>query len=108
MGREHIENSLRPSGVPRCGRREDRGQPPGTAKRVAARQIRDTNLKYLGQYFGASCIEHQKFAQAVGNGLAPQIPLEQGLRAVATGLDAHKSIERGCVVALSEVLPAGG
>ena len=105
--------SLLPSGVLRYGRREDWGkrevwgQPSGTAKGVAVRQIRDTNIKYLGQHFGASYIEHQKFAHAVRSGLPPEIPLEEGLRSVATGLAAHKSIDEGRVVALSEVLPAG-
>jgi predicted dehydrogenase len=105
--------SLLPAGVLRYGRREDWGrrdvwgQSSGTAKGVAVRQIRDTNIKYLGQHFGASYIEHQKFANAVRNGLPPEIPLEEGLRSVATGLAAHKSIDEGRVVALSEVLPAG-
>ena len=87
--------SLLPSGVLRYGRREDWGrrevwgQPSGTAKGVAVRQIRDTNIKYLGQHFGASYIEHQRFAHAVRNGLPPEIPLEEGLRAVATGLAAQ-------------------
>jgi myo-inositol 2-dehydrogenase / D-chiro-inositol 1-dehydrogenase len=105
--------SLLPSGVLRYGRREDWGrrevwgQPSGTAKGVAVRQIRDTNIKYLGQHFGASYIEHQKFAHAVRNGLPPEIPLEEGLRSVATGLAAHKSIDEGRVVALAEILPAG-
>ena len=105
--------SLLPSGVLRYGRREDWGrrevwgQPSGTGRGVAVRQVRDTNIKYLGQHFGASYVEHQKFAEAVRQGLAPEIPLEEGLRAVATGLAAHKSIDEGRVVALSEVLPAG-
>jgi myo-inositol 2-dehydrogenase / D-chiro-inositol 1-dehydrogenase len=113
VGAEGKLESLLPSGVLRYGRREDWGrrevwgQPSGTAKGVAVRQIRDTNIKYLGQHFGASYIEHQRFAHAVRNGLPAEIPLEEGLRAVATGLAAHKSIDEGRVVALSEVLPAG-
>ena len=113
VGSEGKLESLLPSGVLRYGRREDWGrreiwgQPSGTAKGVAVRQIRDTNIKYLGQHFGASYIEHQKFAQAVRQGLPPEIPLDEGLRAVATGLAAHKSIDEGRVVALAEVLPAG-
>jgi len=113
VGAEGKLESLLPSGVLRYGRREDWGrravwgQPSGTAKGVAVRQIRDTNIKYLGQHFGASYVEHQKFAHAVRNGLPSEIPLEEGLRAVATGLAAHKSIDEGRVVALSEVLPAG-
>jgi myo-inositol 2-dehydrogenase / D-chiro-inositol 1-dehydrogenase len=113
VGAEGKLESLLPSGVLRFGRREDWGrrevwgQPSGTAKGVAVRQIRDTNIRYLGQHFGASYIEHQKFAHAVRNGLPPEIPLEEGVRSVATGLAAHKSIDEKRVVALSEILPAG-
>jgi myo-inositol 2-dehydrogenase / D-chiro-inositol 1-dehydrogenase len=113
VGAEGKLESLLPSGVLRYGRREDWGrrevwgQPSGTARGVAVRQIRDTNIKYLGQHFGASFVEHQLFAAAVREGLPAQIPLEEGLRAVATGLAAHKSIDEGRVVALAEVLPAG-
>ena len=113
VGSEGKLESLLPSCVLRYGRREDWGrravwgQPSGTARGVAVRQIRDTNIKYLGQHFGASYLEHQKFAHALRNGLPPEIPLEEGLRAVASGLAAHKSIDEGRVVALSEVLPTG-
>jgi predicted dehydrogenase len=113
VGDEGKLESLLPSGVLRFGRREDWGrravwgQPSGTAKGVSVRQIRDTNIKYPGQHFGASYVEHQKFAQAIRQGLPAEIPLGEGLRAVATGLAAHKSIDEGRVVALSEVLPAG-
>jgi myo-inositol 2-dehydrogenase/D-chiro-inositol 1-dehydrogenase len=113
VGDEGKLESLLPSGVLRYGRREDWGrrevwgQPSGTGKGVAVRQVRDTNIKYPGQHFGASYVEHQKFAHAVRHGLAPEIGLEEGLRAVATGLAAHKSIDEGRVVSLSEVLPAG-
>jgi myo-inositol 2-dehydrogenase / D-chiro-inositol 1-dehydrogenase len=113
VGDEGKLESLLPSCVLRFGRREDWGrravwgQPSGTARGVSVRQIRDTNIKYLGQHFGASYVEHQKFAQAVREGRPAEIGLEEGLRAVATGLAAHKSIDEGRVVALSEVLPAG-
>lgn len=113
VGAEGKLESLLPSGVLRFGRREDWGrrevwgQPSGTAKGVSVRQIRDTNIKYLGQHFGASYVEHQKFAKAVREGLPSEIPLEEGLRAVATGLAAHRSIETGQPVALRDVLPAG-
>jgi predicted dehydrogenase len=113
VGDEGKLESLLPLGVLRHGRREDWGrrevwgQPSGTARGVAVRQIRDTRIKYLGQHFGASYVEHQRFARAVREGLPAEIPLEEGLRAVATGLAAHRSIDEGRVVALAEVLPAG-
>jgi predicted dehydrogenase len=113
VGSEGKIESLLPSGVLRVGRREDWGkrevwgQPSGTGRGVAVRQVRDTNIKYLGQHFGASYVEHVKFAQAIRAGRPAEIGLEEGLRAVATGLAAHKSIDEGRVVALSEVLPQG-
>lgn len=105
--------SLLPSLTLRYGRREDWGrreiwgQSSGTGKGVAVRRVWDTNIKYPGQHFGASYIEHQHFAAAIRNGTPPEVTLEEGLRSVATGLAAHRSIELGRPVALSEVLPAG-
>ena len=105
--------SLLPSLTLRHGRREDWGkreawgQPSGTGKGVNVRRVWDTNIKYAGHHFGASYIEHQRFAAAIREGRPAEIGLEEGLRAVATGLAAHKSIEEGRVVAMSEVLPVG-
>jgi myo-inositol 2-dehydrogenase/D-chiro-inositol 1-dehydrogenase len=48
-----------------------------------------------GQHFGASFIEHQRFAKAVREGLPAEITLEEGLRSVITGLAAHRSIDQG-------------
>jgi myo-inositol 2-dehydrogenase / D-chiro-inositol 1-dehydrogenase len=111
VGAEGKLESLLPSGILRVGRREDWGkrevwgQPSGTGKGVAVRQVRDTNIKYLGQHFGASYVEHQRFAAAVREGRPPEIGLEEGLRSVATGLAAHRSIEEKRVVPMSEILP---
>ncbi len=105
--------SLLPSLTLRHGRREDWGkreawgQPSGTGKGVNVRRVWDTNIKYAGHHFGASYIEHQRFAAAIREGRPAEIGLEEGLRAVATGLAAHKSIDEGRVVRLDEVLPAG-
>jgi predicted dehydrogenase len=113
VGDEGKLESLLPSLTLRHGRREDWGrrqawgQPSGTGKGVNVRRVWDTHIKYAGHHFGASYIEHQRFAAAIRAGRPPEIPLEEGLRAVATGLAAHKSIDEGRVVALSEVLPAG-
>lgn len=113
VGAEGKLESLLPSGVLRYGRREDWGrrevwgQASGTARGVSVRQIRDTNIKYLGQHFGASYIEHQHFLDAIRHGKPPEISLEEGLRCVATGLAAHRSIETGLPVELRDMLPAG-
>ncbi len=111
VGHEGKLESLLPSGVLRHGRREDWGrrevwgQPSGTGRGVAVRQVRDTNIKYLGQHFGASYVEHQRFAAALRHGTPAEIGLEEGLRSVATGLAAHRSIAEGRVVQMNEVLP---
>jgi myo-inositol 2-dehydrogenase / D-chiro-inositol 1-dehydrogenase len=113
VGHEGKLESLLPSLTLRHGRREDWGrrevwgQPSGTGRGVSVRRVWDTNIKYAGQHFGASFIEHQRFAQAIRNGTPAEITLEEGLRSVATGLAAHRSIETGQAVAMSDVLPAG-
>lgn len=89
------------------GRREVWGQPSGTGRGVSTQRVWDSRIKYPGQHYGASFIEHLRFAKAVREGLPAEITLEEGLRSVATGLAAHRSIDTGLPVALSEVLPAG-
>lgn len=114
VGDEGKLESLLPSLTLRHGRREDWGrreawgQPSGTGRGVSVRRVWDTNIKYAGHHFGASYVEHQHFARALREGLAPEIPLAEGLSAVAVGLAAHKSIDERRVVALTEVLPTAG
>ncbi len=113
VGDEGKLESLLPSLTLRFGRREDWGrravwgEASGTGKGVSVRRVWDTNIRYAGQHFGASYIEHQHFADAVRQGKPPEITLEEGLRSVATGLAAHRSIETGRAVELRDVLPAG-
>lgn len=113
VGDEGKLESLIPSLTLRHGRRQDWGtrsvwgQPSGSGKGVAVRRVWDTNIRYAGQHFGASYIEHQKFAHAIRHNLPPEVSLEDGMRSVATGLAAHRSIATGLPVALSDVLPAG-
>lgn len=105
--------SLLPSLTLRHGRRDDWGrrtawgQPSGTGRGVSVRRVWDSGIRYPGQHFGASYIEHQKFLQAIRNGLPAEIGLEEGLRSVATGVAAHLSIAQGRAVAMTEVLPTG-
>jgi myo-inositol 2-dehydrogenase / D-chiro-inositol 1-dehydrogenase len=113
VGDEGKLESLIPSLVLRVGRRDDWGkrevwgQASGTGRGVATRRVWDTNIRYAGQHFGASWIEHQKFAQAVREGTPPEITLEEGLRSIATGLAAHRSIDTGLPVMMRDVLPSG-
>ncbi|MEO8858359.1 MAG: Gfo/Idh/MocA family oxidoreductase [Burkholderiaceae bacterium] len=112
VGNEGKIESLLPSMTLRYGRREDWGkrevwgQTASSGKGVSVRRVWDTSIKYMGNHFGASYVEHVKFAQAICQGLAPDITLAEGLRAVATGLAAHRSIDERRIVAMSDVLPA--
>jgi len=75
--------------------------------KVESRKIWNDSIKYNGFHYGASYLEHVKFFNAIQSGKAPEVTLEDGLRSVATGLAAHKSIAEGRPVLMSEVLPAG-
>ena len=113
VGDEGKLESLLPSLTLRYGRREDWGTraawgaPSGTERGVSVRRVWDTNIKYAGQHFGASFIEHRQFAAAIRNGTPAEVSLEEGLRSVATGIAAHQSIATGRAVELAGVLPAG-
>ena len=104
--------SLLPSLTLRFGRRDgDRrdvwGEGPSNGNGVVVRRVWDSDIKYPGHHFGASYVEHQRFADAIRNGKAAEVTLEEGLRSVATGLAAHRSIDTGRLVTLAEVLPEG-
>ena len=105
--------SLLPSMTLRYGLREDWGtrkvwgQTASSGKGVSVRRVWDTGIKYMGNHFGASYVEHARFANAIRLGLPAEVTLEEGLRSVATAIAAHRSIETRRVVAMAEVLPAG-
>ena len=112
VGSEGKLESLIPSLVLRHGRREDWGsrkvwgEASGSGRGVATRRVWDTNIRYAGQHFGASYIEHQQFAKAIREGTAPDVSLKEGMRCVAVGLAAHRSIDTGLPVLLADVLPS--
>jgi hypothetical protein len=74
---------------------------------VSVRTCGDTNIKYLGHHFGAS-MSSTRSSRGDPRRPPAEIPLDEGLRAVATGMAAHRSIDEGRVVALSELLPGQG
>jgi myo-inositol 2-dehydrogenase/D-chiro-inositol 1-dehydrogenase len=79
----------------------------GKTKDLDIRKVWDDSIEYLGFHYGASYLEHKKLHNAIIEGGRPEVTLEEGLRSVATGLAAHKSIDEGRPVLMSEVLPAG-
>ena len=86
------------------GRRQEWGKAAGTGKGVDTKRVWDTNIRYPGQHFGATYIEHQKFAAAIAHGSPPEISLTEGMRSVAIGIAAHQSISEQRLVKLDEVL----
>jgi len=113
VGDEGKIESFMPSLMLRYGRRDDWGkrahwgEASGTGKGVSVRRVWDSGIRHAGQHFGASYVEHVRFAAAIRNGLPPEIGLEEGMRSVATGVAAHRSIETGLPVQLADILPAG-
>ena len=113
-GDEGKVESFLPSLELRLGKRQDMGRfknwdvRAASSKNVERRTVWDDTIKYPGFHYGASYIEHLKFFKAIKAGnIAPEVTLEDGLRSVATGLAAHKSIDEGRPVLMSEILPAG-
>lgn len=114
VGDEGKVESFLPSLEVRFGRRSDVGNfsswdhRASEAKAIQSRKVWNPEIKYQGFHYGASFIEHTKFHEAIETGsLTPEVTLEEGLRSVATGLAAHKSIAEGRPVSMSEVLPEG-
>ena len=113
VGDEGKLESLLPSLTLRHGRRDDWGrrqawgEASGTGRGVDVRRVWDSSVRYAGAHFGASYIEHRRFVLAIRQGSPAEVSLREGLRSVAIGIAAHRSIDSGRMVALDEVLPAG-
>lgn len=112
VGDEGKLESFLPSLLMRYSRREDWGRPSawgeetGTGRGVEVKHCWDVNIRYSGHHYGASFIEHQRFLAAYQAGTGAEVTLNDGVRSVATGLAAHRSISEGRVVEMSEILPA--
>jgi predicted dehydrogenase len=66
--------------------------------------VMDPRIKYQGHHHGSSYLEHLDFIEACRTGSSPSVDLRDGLLSVAMGVAAHKSIDEGRVVQMSEVL----
>ena len=114
VGDEGKLESLLPSLQLRHSRREDWvrraawGQPSGTGRGVPVRRVWDTNIRYPGQHFGASFIEHQQLREApCAKACRPRSRWKKACAASSPAWPAHRSIETGLPVQLSELLPPG-
>lgn len=82
------------------------GENTGTGRGAELKYCWDVNIRYVGHHYGASWIEHMKFVDAYREGKPAEVTMNDGVRSVATGLAAHKSIREGRPVMMSEILPA--
>jgi predicted dehydrogenase len=65
----------------------------------------DERVAVQGGHHGASYLEHLAMVESIRSGARPQVGVEDGVWSVAMGVAAHRSIDEGRVVELSEVLP---
>jgi predicted dehydrogenase len=63
----------------------------------------DARIEHAGFHHGASYLEHLGFIHAIRSGEEAEVTVVDGLRSVAIGLAAHRSIDEGRVVELSEL-----
>jgi myo-inositol 2-dehydrogenase / D-chiro-inositol 1-dehydrogenase len=89
--------ALVPEGILRIGRRAD-----GIGSYVE-RPVTNGEVRYAGFHHGSSYLEHRDFVQAIRAGTRPLVTLEEGMWAVAVGAAAHRSIELGRPVELTEM-----
>ena len=64
----------------------------------------DERIAHEGLHHGSSFLEHAEFVEAIRSGGEPTVTLEDGYWAVAVGAAAHRSIELGRPVDLSELM----
>jgi predicted dehydrogenase len=65
----------------------------------------DDRVAVQGGHHGASYLEHLAMVESIRSGARPQVGVDDGVWSVAMGVAAHRSIDEGRVVELSEVLP---
>ncbi len=67
----------------------------------------DDRVRHLGGHHGASYLEHVEFCDAIRGGRDATVGVDDGLWSVAMGAAAHRSIDEGRPVLMSEMgLPA--
>ena len=63
----------------------------------------DSRIAHDGLHHGASYLEHLGFIDAIRRDAEPEVSVVDGLRSVAIGIAAHRSIDEGRVVELAEL-----
>lgn len=63
----------------------------------------DPRVAHVGFHHGASYVEHLAFAEAIRSGQPAEVGAEDGLRSVAIGVAAQRSIEEGRAIEMREL-----
>lgn len=71
---------------------------------VEHHEVTDDAVAYEGFHEGSSYLEHLRFRDAIVHNQAPEVTLLDGVRSVAIGAAAHRSIDERRPVELSELL----
>ena len=90
------ETALPGDGVVHVGSRADR-----SVRTVRAEM--DPSVAHTGFHFGASYVEVARFCDAVRFGTPAEVSVDDGLWSVAVGAAAHRSIDEGRPVTMSEL-----
>jgi myo-inositol 2-dehydrogenase / D-chiro-inositol 1-dehydrogenase len=98
VGERGKVEALLPESVVRTGQRVD-----GVGS-YSEEAIDDDRIAYRGYHHGASFLEHRDFLDAIRTNSASSVTLEDGLWSVAIGQAAHRSIDEGRSVLLSEIV----
>lgn len=67
--------------------------------------VHDDRIAYEGLHEGSSYLEHLDFFDAIRSNSPPKVTLEEGLRSVAIGVAAHRSIDEARPIPMTEVMP---
>jgi predicted dehydrogenase len=78
------------------------GHPDGPPGETVAVEHVDAALLAAGDHHGSTFFQHRRFSAMARSGGAPEVSVEDGLRAVAIGLAAQTSIARGEAVDMAE------
>ena len=91
--------ALLPEGVFRLGTR-------GThlIGEVPEEKVDESHIAYEGLHHGSSYLEHLDFLAAIRGEADVPVTIEDGLWSVAMGVAAHRSIDEGRAIAMTEVL----
>lgn len=91
-----IEAAIPGDGAVHLGVRADRSV-------IALPATMDESVAHVGFHFGASYVELARFCDAVRDGSAPEVDVRAGLSSVAIGVAAHRSIDEGRPIMMSEL-----